>query len=162
KGQAEAKGLDYLPVMAMVDTSTKPSAVGTYLAATTGDYDLFAVWPKRDMFNHKGADKRQVPGSERFKQPIGQFIIHEDPHQGNLTPRISRILAEINALAHHPGGNIVHHSDEAGRPLVKDIDFPFIAWVPGESVPFAASTPDDFKMFIAGLHSEYVLSLNPG
>lgn len=148
--------------MAMVDTATRPSAVGTYLSATTGDYDLFAVFPKRSSHQKDGKDKRAVPGTERFKQPIGDFIKHEDPHIGNITPRIQRIMNEINGLAAHPSGNIVHHSDEAGRPMVKDIDFPFIAWVPGGGEPYAVTDVDGFKLFIGMLGAKYVLALNPG
>lgn len=157
-----SKDLRYLPVMAMVDVATRPSVVGTYLAATTGDYDLFAVFPRRGAFSPGGADKRMVPGSERFRQPIQQFIAHEDADMGNLTPRIRRLVAQINALAMHPGGDIVHHSDEAGRPKVDAIDFPFIAWVPGKAEPVAVSDVGDFKSFIGSLRSEYVLALNPG
>jgi hypothetical protein len=161
-GATVSKDLNFLPVMAMVDTATKPSVVGTYLSATTGDYDLFAVFPKRRSFDRGGADRRAVPGTDRFRQPIREFIAHEDPHIGNITPRIKRIMNLINAGASHPGGNIVHHSDEAGRPLVNDIDFPFIAWVPGLSVAYAVRGVGEFKEFIGLLKSDYVLALNPG
>jgi hypothetical protein len=154
--------LNFLPVMAMVDTATRPSVVGTHLSATTGDYDLFAVFPRRAKFDAGGQDQRKVPGTERFRKPISEFIQHEDAELGNITPRIQGIRDQINRLAAHPGGDIVHHSDEAGRPLVNDIDFPFIAWVPGHPAPYAVSTPDDFKAFIRLLNFKYVLALNPG
>lgn len=162
KSPSTSEGMAFLPVMAMVDIATKPSVRGTFLSATTGDYDLFAVFPQRSLHDRGGQDKRMVPGSERFQQPIQQFIAHEDPHKGNITPRIDRVRARINALANHPGGDIVHHSDEAGRPLVKEIDFPFIAWVPGKFAPFAVRNVAEFKEFIQSLEFKYVLALNPG
>lgn len=157
-----SKDMNFLPVTAMVDTATRASIADTYLSATTGDYDLFAVFPPRSGFSRGGADKRAVPGTDRFRQPIKDFIAHEDPHIGNITPRIERIMHMVNRGANHPAGNIVHHSDEAGRPLVNDIDFPFIAWIPGKSVPYAAQDTTDFKELISLLNSEYVLALNPG
>ncbi|MBB6096130.1 hypothetical protein HNQ60_005021 [Povalibacter uvarum] len=162
KSPATSKDTSFLPVTAIVDVATRPSAAGTYLSATTGDYDLFAVFPQRSSYNRKEADKRAVPGSDRFRQPIKQFIEHEDKEVGNITPRIARLVAQINARANHAGGNIVHHSDEAGRPLVNDIDFPFIAWIPGKPRPYAARNVSEFKELIALLKGEYVLALNPG
>ena len=162
KAPSKSSTTAYLPVMAVVDVATRPSVVGTYLSATTGDYDLFAVFPQRDKHDRSGLDKRPVPGSERFQQPLKQFIEHEDPHKGNITRRIEQVRNRINALANHPGGDIVHHSDEAGRPLVKDIDFPFIAWVPTHAQPYAVCNVADFKAFISMLKFEYVLALNPG
>ena len=156
------KGLNFLPVKAMVDPATRESVKGTYQSATTGDYDLFAVFPERGKYDRKGADKRAVPGSDRFRQPIGKFIEHEDPHAGNITSRIRNIARQINWGANHPGGNIVHHSDEAGRPLVKEIDFPFIGWIPDRPEPYAVQDVGDFKAFIAELQGRYVLALNPG
>lgn len=158
---SKASGLAYLPVMAVVDTAAKPSAVGTYLSATTGDYDLFAVFPARRGYEPQ-MEERMVPGSARFQQPISAYIKSEDKHQGNLTPRIKGIITKINDRARHAGGNIVHHSDEAGRPMVNDIDFPFIAWVPGEKAPRAVRNVGEFKEFIKQLNFKYVLALNPG
>src|SRR5262249_4700388 len=148
-------------VKAMIDIATRPSVAGGYLSATTGDYDLFAVFPKRTKFAPT-MDKRMVPGSDRFKQPISKFIGTEDPEMGNMTMRLRRIVREINALANHPGGDIVHHSDEAGRPLIKEIDFPFIAWIPGTAAPVGVRDVADFKSLIAMLGTDYVLALNPG
>jgi hypothetical protein len=156
---------DLLPVMAMVDPDCPPDVKLTYRAATTGDYDLWAVFPKRESYSRTGADKRMVPGSDRFKQPLKDFIANEDEHKGNLTPRIRRISEEINKGVRnigYRGGDVVHHSDEAGRPMINDIDFPCIAFVPGDPWPHALETVHDLKLFIAGLKSQYVLGLNPG
>ena len=70
-------------------------------------------------------------------------------------------MDQVNRGANHFGGNIVHHSDEAGRPLINDIDFPFIGWIPGKSQPYAVRTIAEFKEFISLLNFEYTLALNP-
>jgi hypothetical protein len=57
----DAKNL--LHVMAIVDPKCPEHVKKTYLAATTGDYDLWAVFPLRKTFSLKTHDKRKVPGS---------------------------------------------------------------------------------------------------
>lgn len=152
-----------LPVMAMVDPACAASVRNTYRAATTGDYDLWAVFPKRENFSAKGMDARMVPGSERFAQPLKAYAA-ENPDRGNLTQRIAQIRYQINqgVKAHgYEGGDVVHHSDEAGRPMVTSIDFPCVAFVPNKGADLIASV-GDLKTFIAQLGHEYVMALNPG
>lgn len=105
------------PILAMVDPNLPNSLRGSYLSATTGDYDLFAVFPERSDYS-TAEDRRMVSGSSMFKTPISSYIAQEDPNRGNLTRRINGIIDTINREAQYPGGNIVHHSDEAGRPGV--------------------------------------------
>jgi len=155
-----------LPVMAMVDPACPSAVRRTYRAATTGDYDLFAVFPPRTgkgRYNPKD-DRRMVPGSDRFKVPLSEYEAHEDPHRGNLTGRIIKIRGLINDRVRaigYKGGDVVHHSDEAGRPKVSSIDFPFIAFVPKQS-PYCVQNVSDFKKFIMGLQWNWVITLNPG
>jgi hypothetical protein len=160
-----ANGGELLPVMAMVDPDCPPAVKKTYRAATTGDYDLWAIFAKRSNYSRTGADQRMVPGSDRFSQPIKDFIAHEDEHMGNLTPRIRQIGEQLNKGIQdsgYQGGDVVHHSDEAGRPKVKDIDFPCIAFVPGDAWSHCLENVHDLKLFIAGLKGKFVLALNPG
>lgn len=57
----------------------------------------------------------------------------------------------------------MHHSDEAGRPGVTQIEDNVIGWVPGQNEPYGLrEDTSDFRDFIASLRSQYVLSLNPG
>ena len=165
--KAGAGGL--LPVMAMVDPSCPGDLLGTYRAATTGDYDLWAVFPKRESYARTGQDQRMVPDSDRFRQPIKAFIDNEDEHRGNLTPRIAEIRRALNAAvkaAGYTGGDVVHHSDEAGRPMVSDIDFPCVAFVPEggskETGAFCVESVSDLKELLSRLSFHYVLGLNPG
>ncbi|MGC4081984.1 MAG: anthrax toxin-like adenylyl cyclase domain-containing protein [Vicinamibacterales bacterium] len=153
-----------LPVMAMVDPSCPSSLRTSYRAATTGDYDLWAVFPERQDYSRTGADQRMVPGSDRFKTPISAYIQYEDPHRGNLTPRIAQIRALINqgvAGIGYKGGDVVHHSDEAGRPMVSSIDFPCIAFVPGAAA-YCIENTTDLMRFVGILAFRYVITLNPG
>ncbi len=159
---SKVKGLNYLPVTAVVDPRCDGRVRGSYLAATTGDYDLWGIFPARNLYSRRGADRRPVPNSDRFQRPMSAFIAHEDPHLGNITSRGRNIRLAINAYARHPGGDIVHHSDEAGRPCVDDIDFPAILWVPGESEPVAVCNVGDLKRLIGDLRFQYQLVLNPG
>ncbi|WP_342360251.1 anthrax toxin-like adenylyl cyclase domain-containing protein [Terrarubrum flagellatum] len=154
-----------LPVMAMVDPACPKDVKATYRAATTGDYDLFAIFPQRENYDRKGADERMVPGSDRFRIGIRSYIQHEDRHRGNLTPRIANIRYRLNngvGSIGYTGGDVVHHSDEAGRPMISNIDFPFIAFVPGQTEAYCVENTGDFKRFIGGLTARYVVSLNAG
>ena len=154
-----------LPVMAMIDPACPAHLRKTYRAATTGDYDLFAVFPQRADYSRTGADRRMVPGSDRFRVGIGTYIENEDAHRGNLTPRISLIRNLINAgvlATGYSGGDVVHHSDEAGRPLVSGVDYPFIAFVPNDSQPYCIQNMVDFRTFIGALRMKYVITLNAG
>ncbi len=155
---------DLLPVMAMVDAACPPAVRNTYRAATTGDYDLWAVFPKRESFSRSGADRRMVPDSDRFQQSLTAYIANEDEHRGNLTPRIDMIRNLLNdgvRASGYRGGDVVHHSDEAGRPMVSSIDFPCIAFVPNEE-PRCVTSTGDLKTFLTSLSFRYVIGLNPG
>jgi hypothetical protein len=155
------------PVMAIVDAACPDDVRRTYRAATTGDYDLWAVFPKIKSFQETGglADRRMVPGSDRHHVPMSQFKVHEDEHQGNLTPRILAIKNHLNQMvqgAGYRGGDVVHHSDEAGRPNVRDIDFPAVAFIPGQMQAHVANVSDFRELVGVLLWGKHVLSLNPG
>jgi hypothetical protein len=158
----QAQGLDYLPVMAMVDTDCPALVKVTCLAATTGDYDLFCVFPARQRYARGTQDRRMVSGSDRFRAGIQQFKEQESPEVGNITPRVRQVMNQVNVAANHPGGPIVHHSDEAGRPLVSEMDFPIIAWVPKETQPYGIRNAAEFREFIGELAFKYQMVLNPG
>lgn len=156
------------PVMAMIDPACPADVRKTYRAATTGDYDLFAVFPERKDYalNRQQKDARMVPGTDRFKVGVKTYNQHEDPHLGNLTARILTVRNNINHLirtqAGYTGGDVVHHSDEAGRPMVTKIDYPFIAFVPDDDEPWCIENTLDFKKFIQALMFQYVVTFNPG
>ena len=161
----KAAGGALLPVMAMVDAACPTPVRKTYRGATTGDYDLFAIFVNRSDYERKGMDARMVPGSDRFKLGIKTYIQHEDKHLGNLTARIGMIRDMLNGRIQsmgYTGGHCVHHSDEAGRPFVTEMDLPFIAFIPGEKQPYCADSIADFKELLVKLGTKYVASFNAG
>lgn len=155
-----------LPVMALVDPLCSGNLVGTYRSAMTGDYDLWAVFPAAAQFSPRGIDSRPVPGSSRFAVPIRDFARHEDHHMGNITRRVSGIKDRLNALitaTGYSGGNMVHHSDEAGRPLVREVELEFIAFIPGQQQARFISSLDDLKVFLGEVtRLGYQVTFNPG
>lgn len=157
------------PVRAMVDPACPRDVARTYRGATTGDYDLFAIFPPA-----KGAEKfsqaqdaRPVAGSDRFKVPMSAYKA-EDPHMGNITARGKTIKDMLNDRikvdAKYTGGNCVHHSDEAGRPCVSDVDYPFIAFIPGKLNPYLIQNNGEFKEFLGVRYCglKYYATFNPG
>lgn len=180
KQRRQASGGNYLPVSAMVDPDCSTHTRGTYKAATTGDYDLFAIFPKMASYATRGSkdprkigympfgiDKRPVPQSDRFKVPISSYIKHEDPNMGNITLRGRTIVAMLNRriiMEGYQGGNVVHHSDEGGRPMVNEIDA-FIGFIPGKTAPYFVDEKDSegFKEFIAiCTKAGFQATFNPG
>jgi hypothetical protein len=154
-----------VPVMAMIDPHCAQSVRDTYRAAITGDYDLWAVFPRASQFKEKGVDRRPVPGSQRFVLPIRDFIRHEDRHMGNITPRVTQIKNRLNAAiraAGYTGGDIVHHSDEAGRPLVDAVELNFIAFVPRHRGAYFIESRADLDDFFSLVIADYYITLNPG
>ncbi len=141
--------------------------------AVTGDYDLFSLAIHKSLYSpgtmeNRGTDARMISvrGLEQNikakKKDVG-----EDVHLGNMTGRLHQIRAALNSAfqgAGYTGGNMVHHSDEAGRPFVDDVDLPVFAVVPQEAKPFALSDLGDvrefFSMFIGA--KGYVPMFNPG
>jgi len=156
------------PVMAMVDPLCPNDVRRTYRAATTGDYDLFAIFPPAEgagTFNKK-QDARPVAGSDRFVVPMSAYKA-EDPHMGNITQRGKKIKDLLNERIKtdtgYRGGNCVHHSDEAGRPCVNAVDYPFIAFVPSKPQPWCVQNDAEFILFIRTvLKFDYYVTFNPG
>jgi hypothetical protein len=156
------------PVLSMVDPACPNILKGTPRSATTGDYDLFAIFPPYkglEKFS-KQKDARPVVGSSQFPLKPREFV-GEDEHMGNITARGRMIKDKINARvigsAGYSGGNVVHHSDEAGRPFVNEIDFPWIAWIPQKGDAVLVQNTTEFKEFITRYClGKYYVTINPG
>jgi len=173
-GLREAPGVEnegWVPVMAMRDPLCTVAAAD-YRAATTGDYDLFAIWAKKTDYKPDTADKRMVSHQQLARNigavGAGRVIrdMGEDPHLGNMTPRILETMNHLNngfRRVGYTGGNMVHHSDEGGRPLVVDIDLPVFAVIPGKMAPYLLSNVGDVRQFVtAELDNQYAPVFNPG
>lgn len=157
-------GVPWTPVMAMRDPHCKvpPS---DYRSATTGDYDLFAVWASKGAYAPGGLDKRMVSHQELEKNiKLNVKDTGEDPHLGNMTGRILAIRKELNRefkREGYTGGDLIHHSDEGGRPFVGDIDLPVFAAVPLLGA-YGIYSVQDLREFCAILADAYVPVFNPG
>ncbi|HWR54381.1 MAG TPA: anthrax toxin-like adenylyl cyclase domain-containing protein [Bryobacteraceae bacterium] len=151
-----------LPVMAMVDPDCPTSLRATYRAATTGDYDLFAVFPPVGQYRPGGIDRRMVAGSDMFRM---SDMSAEHPDVGNITSRIWQIKNMLNTevrAAGYSGGECVHHSDEAGRPYVSAIEYPIIAFVPAKAQPYIICNQGELREFLGLLGFRYYVTFNPG
>ena len=156
----------WTPVMAMRDPLCAIPA-SDYRAATTGDYDLFAVWAKKANYSPDNLDKRMVShGALETAIKSKAHDTGEDAHLGNLTPRIRALRDRLNTAIRrrgYTGGNMIHHSDEGGRPFVGDIDLPVFAVVPGRAQCFCIESVPDLRQFItAELNQQYAPVFSPG
>ena len=117
----------FVPVQAMTNPHREydPAGPEAYKNAVTGDYDLFAIWPKK--FDPE-LDTRVAGMSAGLSDKL--LIKREEANavgkvMGNITERIQIIGAGLNH-AMTPGAgakpNRVFHSDEAGRPFVHEVD----------------------------------------
>ena len=59
---------------------------------------------------------------------------------------------------------MVHHSDEAGRPKVDDVDLPIVAFMPdaADLKPWGIETLSDMRLFLTQCQQTHALLLNPG
>ena len=116
-------GRIYDPVMALVNPHPPYRQRNVaYKNATTGDYDLFGVWPPHGA--RRTEDRRRI-------RKIGR----EDPLVGNITNRVFEVAQLINSeIARGQRGieipNRVFHSDEGGNPFAPDLAFPVAAFLP--------------------------------
>jgi len=159
------KGGTYLPVMAMRDPFCSVP-VKDFRAATTGDYDLFAIYAQAKGYKPDSADKRMVAHATleaniKARSPN----TGEDPHLGNMTDRIRQVRDELNQgiqRVGYTGGNMVHHSDEGGRPFVNDVDLPVFAVVPGKKQAYGIESVEDLRQLISVDLEGYAPVFNPG
>ena len=97
----------------------------THLNAITGDYDLYAVWPKEET-----EDDHRVAGMTADIKDKEELIKREGDHAfgryvGNISPRIYLIAQLLNSGLMTKTGkpvNRVFHSDEVGRPFLNEVD----------------------------------------
>jgi hypothetical protein len=166
RGASGGNDGQWTPVMAMRDPLCTIAAAN-YRAATTGDYDLFAIWVKSAAYAPDTADRRMVSHAA-LEANIRNKVKHtgEDIHLGNVTPRLLDIRSRLNngfIRRGYTGGNMVHHSDEGGRPFVKDIDLPVFGVIPGKQQCYALTMFEDLRQFVtAELDRAYAPIFHPG
>ena len=163
---------DWVAVQALRDSMATVPCLD-YRSATTGDYDLFTLWVPKKAFDNKkilgslsSPDRRMVQ-HHILEQNIKERLSDtgEDEHLGNMTPRLQELRNKLNGAfvrCGYTGGNMVHHSDETGRPFVKSIDLPVFAVIPHETIPYCLETAADLVTFMKSVMATYQPVLNPG
>lgn len=165
-------GKTWKPVMALRDPHCTLPAT-SYRSATTADYDLFAMWApmhttvRATRYSPEGQDRRMVSHAVLEKNITSKKnFTGEDKHLGNMTERVAAARVGLNRgflRNGYTGGNMVHHSDEGGRPFVNDIDLPVFAVVPGQAEAYGIKNVGDLREFITvTLGDAYVPMFNPG
>ena len=142
---------DLYQLMALTDPRGDEGTKLTYRGALTGDYDLWGCFPEKASFSPDGLDQRRVIQSDNKLLNFSKFDEQEDEHLGNITKRVEEVRNKLNSgfkCAGYIGGNIVHHSDEAGRPMVDNIEVDAVAFFPGGDILFFDSVPE-YKNFIS-------------
>lgn len=157
KDPPHSSNRQYEPMLAMSNPPDHGlSAATPHLKAITGDYDLFAVWPYKELYDARpgGADHRPlgtVRGSTTLAERTNvehlesQFTISgQGTKLGNITNRIYLVCQLINSRV---GRSVLWHSDEAARPFLDDVDLPLIAFTPA-GAHVGVESIADFKRFI--------------
>jgi hypothetical protein len=154
-GHHQRNGPPYDPVMALVNPHPPyRRREAAYLNATTGDYDLFGVWPP--LGDPTIDDQRRI-------RKIGR----EDPFVGNITNRVFEVAQLINSeIAQRPRRDVipnrVFHSDEAGNPFSPDLAFPVAAFLPRRHQHRMGRIDDleGLRQFIVAHQGQYRLYIN--
>lgn len=163
----------YRPVMALTNPYPPFAAPLTYLNAVTGDFDLFAVWPRKG----KEADFRVRIGGMQQGTTAGDIDRAEKASSigrvvGNISNGVYLIDQLLNAVmvaqTRQDKVNRVFHSDEGGRPGIGAIDGS-VAFVPpaapdttGKVHYFPDKSPE-FPAFVLGCaRAGFTIFLNNG
>ncbi|MCL9780132.1 CyaA/EF/ExoY family adenylyl cyclase toxin [Vibrio sp. S4M6] len=137
-------------VMGLTDPRGDRATKATYRGVMTGDYDLWGCFPREANYDPDNLDRRRVRNSNNELFNFGHYERYEHRHIGNMSRRLRLVRDRLNAgfrAAGYQGGNMVHHSDEAGRPMVDNIEVDAVAFFPtGERLFF--STTEEYKDFI--------------
>jgi hypothetical protein len=162
------KNKRYAPILAMTNPNIQ-YPTGDYRNAITGDYDLFAIWPlgtdntdKRVAGMKKTTDDKKIV-SDESSSAIGTTV-------GNISERIYLIAQMINSVIDQkygkPQPNRVYHSDEGGRPFVKDLDLPVAVFTPEFKEGyrgFIVSTVEELSNYIKDYAGKgYTIFVNKG
>ncbi|OIQ26419.1 anthrax toxin-like adenylyl cyclase domain-containing protein [uncultured Vibrio sp.] len=137
-------------VMGLTDPRGHTATKMTYRGVMTGDYDLWGCFPRQSLYDPQGQDKRMVGNSNNQLFNFNTFEAQEHRHLGNMSQRLKEVRHRLNKgfrTAGYQGGNIVHHSDEAGRPMVDNIEVEAVAFFPSGEKMYFANT-QEYKDFI--------------
>ncbi len=152
-------------------------APSNYKGVQTGDYDLWGVFPKDKFFGEEeravvraatngkkdGFWQRDVDGSDKFIRTFDEYSRQEGPHTGNLSLLIEEIAVRVNTgcMNEGSGGWMVHHSDEAGRPMVDELDYEAVVYFPDSRIWIMESEQDVITLRAQLVQMDYVPLFNP-
>ena len=152
-------------------------APSNYKGVQTGDYDLWGVFPKDRFFSEeerkiveavtngkKGSFwQRDVDGSDQFIRTFEEYGRQEGAHTGNLSLLIEEIAVRVNAgcMKAGSGGWMIHHSDEAGRPMVDEVDYEAVVYFPDGRIWIMESEQDVKTLRAQLVQMNYVPLFNP-
>lgn len=127
-------GYRYEALLGMTNPYPDYSPPDHYQNVVTGDYDLFAVWPKKTDYRPYHDDRRLAGVMGNVSGRSQQIFQCEHVQIGNITDRLYLVAQMLNSRIGQdtglPSRNVCYHSDEAGRPNVNEIDAPLIAFIP--------------------------------
>jgi hypothetical protein len=165
---------EYEAVLGLCNPQTS-KALG-FKACVTADYDLFSIWPGQkggDLMSVRhntsslvlertaGAQIQSLPGGVKRMGSVDTRLQQDGNREhhryGDVSARVLAIKALLNSAIQNPGGNAVHHNDEAGnfalaKGTLKDC-LPIVAFIPGLFSKFSRGegstalieTLEDFK-----------------
>lgn len=155
----------YIPVMAMVNPHPPYKQDQTYLNALTGDYDLFAVWPHKDLPEQ---DDYRIAGSGTHVNNEGIIEAEKASNVGkvvgNISSRVYTVAQTFNSIMSSKGykGNLIYHSDECGRPYVEDVDLPIAVFNYKDNCSKVITKVQDLADFIKQNQKFYRFYVNKG
>jgi hypothetical protein len=155
-----------------------------YWLATTADYDLFAVWQRmpRARFIHELKKQQSSPSvlqaQADSQRPVsamdarsGSNLDSEYEDCGNSKDLIRiKVRPALNKAFEEAGyttGDLVHHSDEAGRPNIAEIDFPIVVFLPQKAcgdnrmMRFINNTKEFVGLYV-DVRNKFLVDLNQG
>jgi hypothetical protein len=151
-----------------------------FKACVTADYDLFSIWPgtkNGDQMANRHTVNSIITGlkpgtgqSNTLAGGVARMVgvdtrlqadgLREHHRYGDVSSRVLTVKALLNSAIQNPGGNAVHHNDEAGnfalaKGTLKDC-LPIVAFIPGifsktsrgEGSTALIETLDDFKTIV--------------
>lgn len=152
----------------------------------TGDYDLFACWPKSDYpfkelirrvernINNSIAGEGSIltiglRPYDTFNQLFVEFIPGvpaidslEDASLGNINDLTSLAGGTLNSLAAMQynslkvSPNKAFHSDEGGRPMITDVDFPVSCFLPRSLLLKTTDAHNNFRQGLFNSTSDLI------
>ncbi|ONH56875.1 adenylate cyclase [Pseudomonas cedrina subsp. cedrina] len=152
--------------------------------ALTADYDLHMIAPHLSDFGSQ--DNLPVPDvahsvfkqrMERYKQvpeelsadfaSAARFYSKEDPHLGNISPRLKQMIGIINQKLVRDGERVVHHSADSGNP-VTDVaaNYPTTFFLPTklgrfDEISIINNSREMMELIKTAKDSGYHVPLNP-